>query len=235
MSKCHQSMKVFITAIVIIVSLNARQANAESPSFSLKRDFAGDVYEIGEIITVEWDATGIDNIRGATVSLTTDDSIWVELNPDGVIKPDDPEWGKVEWTIPEKAFADGFGFVSVVGDSVRIRVFDNRNPEFVTYSEYFSIEGEVSIQSRLQHSTTAPDINLSLKPDELLINGATGVSARVSVFTVSGKRIETFNMDKKLNSRFVFSRKLSGGTYLIHLESVREKQPCSKVFMRLIR
>ena len=227
-------MKRFVTAIIVSgVSLFAQQS-APASSFTLKEDFSGKVYQIGDVITVEWDATG-DSIRGAVVSLSTDGATWVELNPDGVIKPGDPEWGKVVWTIPEKAFADGVGFVSVVGDSVRLRVIDNRQPQFVTYSGMFSIEGDVSVRSVFPLSLKAADLKISLTSNGLIIGNAFGAVAQVSVLDLSGKKIGRFQLNPEINSRLQFDRELPGGTYLIHLESVTEEQRFSETVVKSIQ
>ena len=115
----------------------------------------------------------------------------------------------------EKAFADGFGFVSVISDSVRIRIIDNKNPDFVAYSELFTIKGEASIKSVPQLPLTAINVKIKLEPSGLIISNATGGPTQVLVFDISGKAMGDFQIDKGVNSRFEFNRKLANGTYIL--------------------
>ncbi len=190
----------------------------DSSFFKLKNDVKGKVLKQGDMLIVEWETGGKD-ITGAVVSVSTDGQTWVEINPDGVIPPGAPDWGTVTWTVQEQAFADGFGFVPLIGDSVRIRVKDYLKPDIAVYSDFFTIQGGSPIKPVSRLPLTATNLNIELEPYELIINNEIGESAQVSVLDLFGKLVGEFQIHKGVNPHLKFDQKLPNGTYFISLKS----------------
>lgn len=213
-----------------IRSLNTKSActeqntknTADSSWYTLKNDMEGKVHKPGEIINIRWEAGG-EAITGAIVSISTDGNVWAELNPDGVIFPDAPDWGKVDWTVREQVFADGAGFISLISTTVRLRVMDYTNKDIVDYSELFTIQSSNSIQSIHSNPSIARDFNIVLGPRSLNFTHTIETPVHVSVYGITGDRVGEFHIHKGGTPHVQFKNTLSSGFYIISIQSASQR------------
>ena len=196
--------------------------DADSSWYTLKNDMKGKVHKPGEIINIQWEAGG-EAITGAIVSISTDGNVWAELNPDGVIFPDAPDWGKVDWTVREQVFADGAGFISLISTTVRLRVMDYTNKNIVDYSELFTIQSSNSIQSENRNPSIGDNFNIALGPRSLNFTHPIKTPVHVSVYGISGDRIGEFKIHKGGNPHLQFKNTLSSGFYIISIQSASQR------------
>lgn len=172
----------------MILGFEVISSGSLAREITLLEPVGGQVYRVGETMTVRWSA--LSSVTGVVVEASPDNGETWCLIVSEPVSPDDAAWGSIRWTVTETLQeTNGSTIVPTVSDSVRVRVRDYTRTDIWDQSP-----GTVSILPGLAVDYAADG---GRRAAPLLQAGRTGLVVTMSdrgphcveLFTLNGERL----------------------------------------------